>query len=237
MADICDIGYKHSGNGNVRDVILEQVYELEKSCKTKISFHKFYLCLSLLTMTKKGFSVKEKQQQLFHKRYRTILVLMYRLNDAIGQREDLYKLSGAIEMDEEDFNHTIKENQKLNQGRGRQRKNIAVIADSTPITNLKTRSQSYHLRFAKMKVFNNNKANCTNEAVKYGVKKAALLLLIKARVTKFFRKYFNVILVINQLKFDKNFFKMSINYYFKRQKKSFRNLSQDAQKLPARIYL
>jgi hypothetical protein len=67
-------------------------------------------------MTKKGFSAKEMQRQLSHKKYRTIWVLMHRLRDAMGQREDLYKLSGTIEMDEGYFTHTNTENQKLKRG-------------------------------------------------------------------------------------------------------------------------
>jgi hypothetical protein len=34
----------------------------------------------------------------------------------MGQREDLYKLSGTIEMDEGYFTHTNTENQKLKRG-------------------------------------------------------------------------------------------------------------------------
>lgn len=160
--------------------------------KTKISFHKFYLCMSLMTMTKKGFSAKEMQRQLSHKRYRTIWVLMHRLRDAMGQREDLYKLSGAIEMDEGYFTHNIKENQKLKRGRGSQRKkNIAVIAESTPLEDLKTGAQSSHFRFAKMKVLNNHKANSLNEVANYGVEKNSIIITDKSTSYEDFQKIFD----------------------------------------------
>lgn len=160
--------------------------------KTKISFHKFYLCMSLMTMTKKGFSAKEMQRQLSHKRYRTIWVLMHRLRDAMGQREDLYKLSGAIEMDEGYFTHTNAENQKLKRGRGSQRKkNVAVMAESTPLEIIETGEKSSHFRYAKMKALDNHTSKSLNEVVREDIEKESILITDKSTSYEDFKKLFD----------------------------------------------
>lgn len=160
--------------------------------KTKISFQKFYLCMSLMTMTKKGMSAKEMQRQLSHKRYRTIWVLMHRLRDAMGQREDFYKLSGSIEMDEGYFTHTIKEDQKLKRGRGSQRKkNVAVLAESTLLEDIETGNKSSHFRYAKMKVLDNHTATSLNEVMKEGVEKDSIIITDKSTSYEDFQKMFD----------------------------------------------
>lgn len=159
--------------------------------KTKISFHKFYLCMSLMTMTKKGISAMEMQRQLSHKRYRTVWVLMHRLRDAMGQREDLYQLSGTIEMDEGYFTHTIKENQKLKRGRGSQRKkNVAVMAESTPLEDLKTGEKSSHFRYAKMTVLDNHTTTSSNNALIKSVENDSVIITDKSTSYEDFQKMF-----------------------------------------------
>jgi hypothetical protein len=159
--------------------------------KTKISFHKFYLCMSLMSMTKKGFSAKEMQRQLSHKRYKTIWVLMHRLRDAMGQREDLYSLSGSVEMDEGYFSHTTKEDKKLKRGRGSQRKrNVAVMAESTPLENIETGKKSSHFRFAKMKVLENHNAESVNQVVQKGIEKESTIITDKSTSYEDFKNLF-----------------------------------------------
>jgi hypothetical protein len=159
--------------------------------KTKISFHKFYLCMSLMSMTKKGFSAKEMQRQLSHKRYRTIWVLMHRLRDAMGQREDSYQLSGSIEMDEGYFSHAVNEDKKLKRGKGSQRKkNVAVMAESTPLEDIETGKKSSHFRFAKMKVLENHSSECLNEVIKDGVQKESVIITDKSTSYEDFKNLF-----------------------------------------------
>lgn len=66
----------------------------------KLSFHKWYLCMALMSFSKKGISAMEMQRQLGHKRYRTIWVLMHKIRSGMGKRDDLYTLDGMVELDE-----------------------------------------------------------------------------------------------------------------------------------------
>lgn len=149
--------------------------------KTKISFHKFYLCAALMSATKKGISAKEMQRMLSHKRYRTIWVLMHRLRDAMGQREDLYSLEGTLELDEGYFTHTTKDYIPMKRGRGSQRKkNVAVMAESVPIEDIGTGSKSSHFRFAKMKVLQDHKASSINKIANENINSDSVLITDKS---------------------------------------------------------
>lgn len=159
--------------------------------KTKISFHKFYLCMTLMTMTKKGFSAKEMQRQLAHKRYRTIWVLMHKLRDAMGQRDDLYLLTGTIEMDEGYFTHGSNKDKSLKRGRGSQRKkNVAVLAESTPVEDIETGKKSSHFRYAKMKTLDNHTSSNVNEVMKKSITTDSVLITDKSTSYECFKNLF-----------------------------------------------
>ncbi len=57
--------------------------------KAKLSFQKWYLCMAIMSATKKGISAKEMQRQLGHKRYRTIWVLMQKIRYSMSHEEIL----------------------------------------------------------------------------------------------------------------------------------------------------
>jgi len=73
------------------------------------------------------------QRQLGHKRYQPIWEMMHKLRSAIGKRDDNYKLSGTIELDEKYFttDTTLDNGEKLKSGIGSQRKTkILVMVES-----------------------------------------------------------------------------------------------------------
>lgn len=115
----------------------------------------WYLAMAFMTYSKKGISAAELQRQLNHTLYTTIWSLMPRIRSAMGKRDDLYDLEDMIEFDEAYFTVAPKasDRQNLKRGRGSQKQsNVAVMAESVPLEDLKTGKQSKQCRYFKMKV-------------------------------------------------------------------------------------
>jgi len=66
----------------------------------------------LLTSTKKSFSASELQRQLCHKRYEPIWYLLHKLRAAMGNRDNSYKLSGVLELDDAFFTTEVSDEAK-----------------------------------------------------------------------------------------------------------------------------
>lgn len=142
----------------------------------KLSFHKWYLCMAFMSSTKKGISALEMQRQLGHKRYGTVWRLMHKIREGMGKRDSLYQLNGEIEFDEGYFEQTVSEKVKLKRGRGSQKQsNVAVMAESTPLEDLKTGKLSSHCRYFKMKVLDShNKTDVNNVIIEFINEKAII---------------------------------------------------------------
>ncbi|MFN6076684.1 MAG: IS1595 family transposase [Fluviicola sp.] len=159
--------------------------------KTKIDFQTFYLCMTLMSSFKKGISACEMQRQLGHKRYTTVWTLMHRIREAMGQRDDRYKLEGTVELDEAYMAHTLKKNTELKRGRGSQRKqNVVVAAESTPLEDIETGEKSSHFRYAKMKMLNSHEASEINQLVMNNIEKKSDLITDKSTSYEDFSKLF-----------------------------------------------
>jgi ISXO2-like transposase domain len=118
----------------------------------KLSFHKWYTCMAFMSFTKKGISALEMKRQLGHKRYATIWILMHKLRNGMGLRDDKYELNDFVELDEGYFEHAISEKTALKRGRGSQRQNnVAVIAESIPLEDVVTGKKSSYCGYFKMK--------------------------------------------------------------------------------------
>jgi hypothetical protein len=63
---------------------------------SKLPFGKWYLTMAFMTFSKKGISAKEMQRELGHDHDEPIWLMMHKLREAMGQRDDLYKLKGMI---------------------------------------------------------------------------------------------------------------------------------------------
>jgi transposase-like protein/DNA-directed RNA polymerase subunit RPC12/RpoP len=104
---------------------------------SNLPFRYWFIAIHLLTSTKKSFSALELQRQLGHKRYEPIWYMLHKLRCAMGNRDQRYKLSGVIELDEGFFSTEITENEKddpLKRGRGSQQKSkVLVMAESEPV--------------------------------------------------------------------------------------------------------
>ena len=116
--------------------------------QSKLPVIYWFTAIHLMTSTKKAMSALEMQRQLEHKYYEPILAMMHKIRKAMGMRDDLYKLSGEIEIDEAFFsvydiaefdelgNRTNKKISEtdLKRGRGSEKQqSVIVMVESTPV--------------------------------------------------------------------------------------------------------
>ena len=141
----------------------------------------WYLCMALMSMTKKGISAKEMQKQLGHKRYQPIWLMMHKIRAAMGSRDAMYTLDGEVELDEGYFTHGIRRGSKPKRGRGSQNKrNVAVMAESTPVEDLETGKTSRQCRYFKMKVLSSHMAKEIDDLVEETIEDRTLVFSDKS---------------------------------------------------------
>jgi len=151
--------------------------------ESKMSVNTWYQVMAFMSFSKKGISAKEMQRQLGHKRYETIWLLMHKVREAMGNRDNLYLLDGMVEMDEgfiaaTEDKRTIK---KLKAGKGSHKvTNTAVLAESTPLEDLETGQVSNSCRYFKMKALEDHKAAAVLNAVEEIVAETTILFTDKS---------------------------------------------------------
>jgi len=121
----------------------------------------WFKAMALMSFSKKGISACELSRQLGGKRYETVWSLMHKIRKGMGNRDSRYRLADMMEFDEGYFvtETSKKEHQETKAGRGSNRvQNVAVLAESTPLEDLKTGKVSRHCRYFKMKVFEDHAA-------------------------------------------------------------------------------
>ncbi len=170
----------------------KECYECKK-CRTRQSlkshtvmhgsnlpFRYWFIVIHLLTSTKKSFSAAEIQRQLGHKRYEPIWLMVHKLRSVMGKRDELYSLSGVVELDEGFFTTERDEEDKdkpLKRGRGSQRKTkVAVLAESTPVEGEKTKKgKPRKVGHLKMVVINDLKSPTIDKVVRENIHKDATI--------------------------------------------------------------
>ena len=142
---------------------------------SKLPLRTWFYTAHLMTSIKQVLSAKEVQHQLSIS-YPPVWLLMMKLRDIMGKRENMYTLSGEVELDEAFFPTRMKGDEKdepLKRGAGSQRQTkVLVIVESKPadellVTYLESLLASYSDAKAK-KVADLEK----KVAKKAGVKKA-----------------------------------------------------------------
>ena len=122
--------------------------------------------MAFMTFSKKGISAKEMQPQLGHKYYEPVWLMMHKLREAMGQRDDLYKLEDMVEFDEAYVSVATQEQTAVKRGKGSQKKsNVAVMAESVPLEEPESGKKSKSVRYFKMKVLENHKAEGVDEVL------------------------------------------------------------------------
>ena len=164
------VGVKCRKCGNTEHYWMKTVEQFQcKQCRTRttlrsgtvmqdsnLSFRIWFVVMHLMTSTKKGFSAKEIQRQLGHKRYEPIWYMMQKIRTAMGARDEQYVLTGATELDEGFFTTVDSENRgkcshQLKRGRGSERQTpVMVMAESSRSKKRKKGRPAYSCRFFKM---------------------------------------------------------------------------------------
>ncbi len=148
---------------------------------SKLPFRYWFVAMHLLTSTKKSFSAQEVQRQLGHKRYQPIWTMLHKLRQAMGNRDEQYQLSGAIELDEGFFSTEVAEKDKdrpLKRGRGSQKKTkVLVMTESKKVEGKTTKKgKPRKVGFIKMKVISDLKAGTITPIVKKSISKQSEIL-------------------------------------------------------------
>jgi len=148
----------------------------------KLPFRKWYLAMAFMSFSKKGLSACELQRQLNHPRYESIWVMMHKIRQAMGKRDDLYSLEGMVEFDEAYFEQATAESIKLKRGKGSQKQqNVAVIAESVPLEDIETGKKSKQCRYFKMKVLNSHKADAINKCITENLDETTIVFSDKSK--------------------------------------------------------
>ncbi len=117
--------------------------------------------------------------------------MMHKIRSGMGKRDEKYILEGIVELDEGYFEIATSNEKNLKRGRGSQSKrNVAVMAESTPLENLKTGKSSSHFRYAKMKVLNSHKSNEINDLAADSIEKNAVIITDKSTSYEDFSQLF-----------------------------------------------
>lgn len=128
---------------------------------SKLPYQYWMIGMGLMTATKKSFSALEIQQQLGHKRYEPIWLMMQKIRISMGNRDDQYKLNGFIELDEGYFESQKQEEEQqpkkkyyAHDNKGERQVKVLVAAQSEPVKKKhKNKSRPERVvRFIKMKV-------------------------------------------------------------------------------------
>lgn len=150
---------------------------------SNLPFLVWYRAMLLMSTTKKGFSAKEMQRLLGLKRYEPVWAMVHKLRKAMGDRDASYTLEGMIEMDEGYF--TVEsseiEQKKAKRGRGAAGKqNVAVMAESTQLEDLKTGKKSSQVRYFKAKVLQSHQSEEINETIEESLDEKSIVLTDKS---------------------------------------------------------
>lgn len=167
-----------------------------KSCKYRTSLRKgtimensnlsfliWYKTMFLMSVTKKGFSAKEIQKQLGLKRYEPVWTMVHKLRKAMGNRDAKYTLEGMIEFDEAYFTveSTQIEQQKGIRGKGAVGKqNVAMMAESVPLEDIKTGKKQKQVRYFKAKVLDGHHGEEITETIKESIDNQSIVFTDKS---------------------------------------------------------
>ena len=139
-----------------------------------LPFRYWLLAIHLMTSTKKSISALEMQRQLGHKFYEPIWEMMHKLRVMMGKRDDEYVLEDTIELDEGFFeqansiqvNELTSKTENKKRGRGSQKQaKVLVMTSTTPVREYDKHQKPGKLKFVKMKVMQDLKAETIDKTV------------------------------------------------------------------------
>jgi transposase-like protein len=130
--------------------------------------------MHLITSTKKSFSALEIQRQLGHNRYEPVWLMLHKLREVMGRRDEEYQLTDVIELDEGYFSTISSDEEKtkpLKRGRGSQKKSkVLVMVESIPVEGKKTKKgKQRKVGHIRMIVINDLKAETLKKIVEENI--------------------------------------------------------------------
>jgi predicted RNA-binding Zn-ribbon protein involved in translation (DUF1610 family)/transposase-like protein len=147
--------------------------------KSKLPYRYWLLAFHLVTATKKGFSSKEIQRQLGHKRYQPIWCMVHKIRACMGSRDDGYTLCDTLELDEGFFSVEVpmdKKDEPQKRGRGSQSKaKVLVMVESAPDMEQPDKGKGRKVGYLKMKVISDLKSETVTGQVKRHVSSGTCL--------------------------------------------------------------
>jgi len=154
--------------------------------KSHIPVRIWFMCIHLMTSTKKSFSALEMQRQLGLKRYEPVWYMMQKIRSSMGKRDKRYQLKGNIEVDDAFFEIVdIKDdlsnnaqNSDLKRGRGSEKQmSVMVMVESEPNpkqANIHKKNRS--MGFVKMVTMDNLNSVGINYEINNGVNNTSTVL-------------------------------------------------------------
>lgn len=107
---------------------------------SKLSLRTWFYTMHLMTSIKQVLSAKEVQHQLGISQYPPVWLMMMKLRNIMGKREDIYKLTGQVELDEAFFPTRMSSDEKsqpLKRGVGSQKQSkVLVIVESKAVDDI-----------------------------------------------------------------------------------------------------
>jgi hypothetical protein len=156
--------------------------------KSHLKVRIWFMCIHLMTSTKKAFSALEMQRQLGMKRYEPVWYMMQKIRLSMGKRDDKYQLNKTIELDDaffeivdiaekDELGNKIND-EELKRGRGSQKQaKILVMVESTPNHGQTNQHKKKRvLGYIKMKVMDDLSSVGVNYEVGKAVNKQSTIL-------------------------------------------------------------
>ncbi len=145
--------------------------------KSKVPLLSWFMCIHLMTSSKKPFSCLELQRQLGFKRYEPVWDMMRKIRIMMGKRDDRYSLKGTIEMDEgffevvdlpeyDELGNKIDKRKELTRGRGSERQSTVLVSvESTPIEHEFKHKKKRVMGYIKMEVVSDSSSVTLNNSI------------------------------------------------------------------------
>jgi transposase-like protein len=147
---------------------------------SRLPFRYWFIAMHLITSTKKSFSALELQRQLGHNRYEPVWLMLHKLREVMGKRDEEYQLANVIELDEGFFSTIASDADKdkpLKRGRGSQKKSkVLVMAESIPVDGQTTKKgKPRKVGHIRMIVINDLKAETIKLLVEKNIEEKSII--------------------------------------------------------------
>jgi hypothetical protein len=149
--------------------------------KSHIPVRTWFMCIHLLTSTKKSFSALEMQRQLGMKRYEPVWYMMQKIRKSMGKRDSRYQLKGTIECDDAffeivDLQKDENEDQKRGRGSKKQKKVLIMVESESNPSQDNPHKKKRSMGFVKMVIMDDLTSENINSEVSKSINKESTII-------------------------------------------------------------